>query len=205
MSHPKHSDLDALLSEVILPFYLVMRDMRVPVGRRRLESSTEHSWALALMACALAPQVDASLDVGKVAQFAVVHDLVELHAGDTTPFGPLKKVHSKERREQDSLKKIAEQTTAFPWITETIEAYERRDTPEARFVWAADKYITLLTRHKDDGKFYRSQKLTYKKFTERIAGNRAKAHAHEAIGAFYDELRAEIDARPDHFYQKGTR
>ncbi len=205
MSQPTHEDLGKLLIEVLLPFYLVKRDMRVPIGPRRLENDAEHSWALAVMACALAPEVDPSLDVGKVCQYAVVHDLVELHAGDTTPFGSKRNILSKEEREHQALVTIKQQTKVFPWLAQTITEYESRSTPEARFVWAADKYIALLTRHMDEGKFYRSIKLTKQKFDKRIARNRAKAHAHEAIGKYYDQLRAEVDASPHHFYQKDKK
>lgn len=201
MPRPSHSDLTQLLRTVILPFYQVKRDMRVPIGRRRLETDPEHSWGTALMACALAPQVDPALDVGKVCQFAVVHDLVELYAGDTTPFGAKRAVQSKEQREHAALKKIAAETKKFPWIAQTITEYELRRTPEALFVWAIDKYITLLTRHEDQGKFFRTVRMKKEKFHARVAPNRAKAHAHKVVGAYYDELMADIHAHPEYFYE----
>lgn len=200
MARPSHVDLTHLLQEIILPFYQVKRDMRVPIGPRRLENDSEHSWGLALMACALAPQVDPSLDVGKVCQFAVIHDLVELYAGDTTPFGSKQNLASKEKREHVALAKIAAKTAAFPWIADTIAEYERRDTPEALFVWATDKYITLLTRHEDRGRFFRTKRMSKESFFKRIAPNQQKANAHEAVGAYYNELMADINAHPEHFY-----
>lgn len=200
MSQPSHEDVRQLLSELIVPFYLVKRDMRVTQGRRRLENDAEHSWGLALLACALAPQVDTSLDVGKIAQFAVVHDIVELYAGDTTPWGAQQNVMSKKQREAKSLTKIKRKFKAFPWITQTIDEYDSHLSNEARFVWAVDKYINQFMRHLDDGKFYRSIKLTKQKFDQRLALSRQKAHAHKSVGEYYEVLWEEINRSPHQFH-----
>lgn len=52
-----------------------------------LESDTDHTIMLSLLACAFASKYMPDLDIGRVAQFALVHDLVEAYAGDTATFG----------------------------------------------------------------------------------------------------------------------
>lgn len=57
---------------------------RNPVNRgERRENTAEHSWHLAVMALVLAPHADAPIDVGRVITMLLVHDLVEIDAGDT--------------------------------------------------------------------------------------------------------------------------
>ncbi|MGH9594205.1 MAG: HD domain-containing protein, partial [Bryobacteraceae bacterium] len=60
----------------------ILRRTLLTDGSRR-ENSAEHSWHLALMALVLAEHADGEIDVGHVIALVVVHDLVEIYAGDT--------------------------------------------------------------------------------------------------------------------------
>lgn len=57
-----------------------------PIGVPRYENSAEHSWTLALMAVLLCEHSDAQLDLLRVIQMLLIHDLVEIDAGDTFCF-----------------------------------------------------------------------------------------------------------------------
>jgi putative hydrolase of HD superfamily len=71
------------------------------------ESDTDHTVMVALCACSLAERLYPSLDIGKVAQFALIHDLVEVYAGDTNTFNiTAKEREEKEKREHESFKRI---------------------------------------------------------------------------------------------------
>jgi 5'-deoxynucleotidase YfbR-like HD superfamily hydrolase len=94
MAKPTHTDIEQLIKTIILPFYHVKRDMPLPAGERRWENDAEHSWSVALLACALAPEVDPQLDLGKIAQYAIAHDLVEVYADDTSTFATEQKLAS---------------------------------------------------------------------------------------------------------------
>lgn len=76
MSQPDFSDIQQLVRQLVLPFYTLERDLPLPIQNHRNENDAEHSWSLALLACSLAPEIDPQLDVGKICQYAVVHDLV---------------------------------------------------------------------------------------------------------------------------------
>ena len=58
-------------------------ERRTPTGAGRLENSAEHSWHLALFALVLAEHADGEVDVAHAVALALVHDLVEIDAGDT--------------------------------------------------------------------------------------------------------------------------
>lgn len=205
MQKPTLDHLETLMTDLALPFYLIERDAVVPVGRRRFENDVEHSWSVAFLACSLAPEVDKSLDVGKIAQFAVVHDLVEVFAGDTSPWQEQAEGASKEEREEKAQEHIAKHFARFPWIAETIKEYESRASNEAKFVWAVDKVIILIMRHLDKGKHYIENGITKQHFDERLTGHRKKAHAHPAVGDYYEQLLEVFEEHPEYFHQSSNK
>jgi 5'-deoxynucleotidase YfbR-like HD superfamily hydrolase len=200
-TQPTHADIETLLKTLVLPFYHVKREMRLPMGERRLENDAEHSWSLAFLACSLAPQVDVTLDIGKLCQFAIAHDLVEVYADDTPVFGDTEALLSKEEREEKALEAIAKESTPFPWIIQTITEYERKDSNEAKFIYALDKYIATAYDYIDEGRLFRQRKMTLVEYNKTLESHRIKAHSHQAVGKYYDEVRSLLDSHPEYFHQ----
>lgn len=147
----------------LLPDVLTVADLALKFGQveratyhqdgTRPETDTDHTVMLGLIACSLAERINAKLSpisiglqVGLIAQFAFVHDLVEALAGDTDMLDPSSaKVAAKEDREQQAAKEIRRRTAKLPWIGKMIETYDRQVLPEARFVRAVDKIMPKLT------------------------------------------------------------
>jgi putative hydrolase of HD superfamily len=200
MNKPTHQDIENLLRKIILPFYHVKRDMPLPIGERRWENDAEHSWSVAFLACVLAPRIDSKLDVGKIAQYAIAHDIVEVYADDTSTFADEEKLASKADREEAALKRIAEEFAHFPWIGQIVEEYERKDTDEARFVYALDKYITVAYDYIDEGKLFRERKVTLKQYTKSLEAHRKKVQSHSEVAKYYEEVRSLLDAHPEFFH-----
>jgi len=205
MAEPTLTDLEKLMTELVFPFYKIERDAVPPIEPRRFENDVEHSWSVAFLACSLAPEIDKSLDVGKIAQFAVVHDLIEVFAGDTSPWHDSEVRGSKAEREEKAVKHIEKHFHRFPWIIQTIHAYESRTSKEAQYVWAVDKVIILLMRYLDKGKYYVDNQITRQLFDERLSAHRQKAHAHPKIGLYYDQLLELFAAHPEYFHQTQAR
>lgn len=201
MPKPEHDDIEHLLRNLVLPFHQIKRAIKVPIGDRHYENDAEHSWSLALLACSLAPQVDVELDTGKICQFAMVHDLVEIYAGDTSTFASAEEHASKPAREAQAAQTIITEFKAFPWIGETIEAYERKDSNEALFVYAVDKYIAVMYDYIDEARLFRDKKVTLAEYNEGLKDHRKKAQAHPVIARYYDHVRSLMDQRPEYFYQ----
>lgn len=144
---PEMVDKSLELATMLLAFGRVDRVCYHPDGKT-LESDAEHTVMLGVMACAFAKEYEPHLDLGKVAQFALVHDLVEVYAGDTMTFRPFtaEEKKEKEEREHRALVRLKQEFDGeFPWIGETIEAYERLEDSEARFVKFLDKILPKLT------------------------------------------------------------
>lgn len=124
------------------------------------ESDTDHTVMLGLVACAFAERFAPTLDRGRIAEFALVHDFVEVYAGDTPTARILSDADhtSKEEREAEALKRIrAEFDAELPWLGETIDAYERRDTSEARFIKVVDKALPKITNALNKGATFLKQ------------------------------------------------
>lgn len=200
MTKPTHTDIENLIRNIILPFYHIKRDMPLPIGERRWENDAEHSWSVAFLACVLAPQIDPQLDVGKIAQFATAHDVVEVYAGDTSTFAVEDDLLSKAEREEAALQRLAKEFTHFPWIVQTIEEYERRDTDEAKFVYALDKYITVAYDYIDEGKLFQERKMTLAEYNKSLEAHRQKAQHHTEVAKYYEEVRGLLDAHPEFFH-----
>jgi putative hydrolases of HD superfamily len=142
---------------------------------KTLESDTDHTCMLGLIACAFAERVNQTLpargvsksietsqtysyvnrsplDIGLIAQFAFVHDLVEALCGDTNTLRISSQGRvSKEEREHAALEELRRRFAALPWIAATIDRYEALDTPEARFVKVVDKVLPKLTHALNGG------------------------------------------------------
>jgi putative hydrolase of HD superfamily len=123
------------------------------------ESDTDHTVMLGVIACAFAQAYEPSLDIGKIAQFALAHDLVEVYAGDTDTYGLAThdRKEDKSAREATALARIqAEFGATLPWVPETIHAYESLESPEARFLKTLDKVTPKVTNLLNEGRRLRS-------------------------------------------------
>ena len=130
---------------------------------KTLESDTDHTVMLAMTAGSLADTYLPRLDRGKVVEFALLHDLVEAYAGDVPTFKNLSsdQKKAKDEAEHKALLRIQKQFgDEFPWIHSTIDAYERKDTPEARFVKIIDKMMAKVTHILNDGATLRAMNVT---------------------------------------------
>jgi len=144
------------------------------------ESDTDHMVMLGLFACAFAERFAPELDRGKIAQFALVHDLVEVYAGDTATGRILSEADhaGKEEREAAALARIREEFDAeLPWIAETIAKYESLDTPEARFIKVVDKALPKITNILNNGVTFKGQKHNAVSGTEFLEHQRSKLSA----------------------------
>lgn len=112
------------------------------------ESDTDHTVMLAILACACAEKFAPRLDRGRIAQYALVHDLVEVYAKDTPTLRPMndEQKDGKKNREKEAFEKIEKEFgNVFPWITSTIREYDSKATSEARFLKIFDSLVCRVT------------------------------------------------------------
>jgi len=109
------------------------------------ESDTDHTVMLGWIACLIASRLDV-YDVGRVAQFALVHDLPEALVGDTNSFDISDEARAeKEQREQQAIERLEDLFNGIPWLMDTLKAYEEQRELEARLVRYVDKIMPKIT------------------------------------------------------------
>lgn len=147
------------IGKLILTFAQVNRATYHEDGTT-LESDTDHTVMVSVCACALASKLyPDSLNLGLVAQFAIVHDLVEAYANDTDSFGIDEAgKQAKDEREYEAFLRIqGEFRDLYPWLPEMIERYETLDTKEARFVKTVDKLMSKITHILNGGVYFKER------------------------------------------------
>ncbi|MHA2080995.1 MAG: HD domain-containing protein [Candidatus Thorarchaeota archaeon] len=119
----------------------------------RQENDTEHSWHIALMAILLSEYANSiDIDLLKVIKMLLIHDLVEIYAGDTYAYDLVGNAH-KEKREREAADRIfgilpEDQNEE---LLELWEEFESLSTPEARFASALDKLQPLILSYNNKG------------------------------------------------------
>lgn len=106
----------------------------------RCETTAEHSWHICLMAVVLAEHANEAIDLLRVLKMLLLHDVVEVDAGDTPAFG---ESGDKEAREAQAAERLfgllpEDQRDAFEGLWREFEA---RVTSEARFAHALDRLL----------------------------------------------------------------
>ena len=120
---------------------------------RRAENDAEHSWHLCLCVIVLAEHANhPGLDVLRVLRMLIVHDLVEIDAGDTFAYdtAALAGQHEREARAADRIFGLLpeDQARSFRALWDEFEA---KQTPEARFATAVDRFQPMLLNCRTEG------------------------------------------------------
>lgn len=134
----------------------------------RHENSAEHSWHLALMAVVLQEHAAETVDLAKVIRMLLVHDIVEIDAGDTFCYDELGN-RDKEEREQKAADRIFNllPDDQSAEVRALWDEFEERSTPEARFATALDRMQPLLHNYSTRGGSWREHGITRRQVEER--------------------------------------
>jgi putative hydrolase of HD superfamily len=130
----------------------VLRQTMLTAPARR-ENSAEHSWHLAMMAMTLAEHAPPGTDIGRVTAMVLLHDLVEIDAGDLFVYADADQHARQEQAERAAADRIfallpPDQAAAFRGLW---DEFEERRTPEARFARALDRLQPMLANLRAGG------------------------------------------------------
>ena len=131
------------------------------INADRLENTAEHSWHLALLAIILAEHANEPLDVSKVVKMVLIHDIVEIDAGDTY-FYDMQAGLDKAERERVAARRIfgllpPDQEKEFQ---ELWEEFEGGATPESRFASALDRFVPQLHNFHTRGRSWKEHDIS---------------------------------------------
>lgn len=139
------------------------------IGSTRNENDAEHSWHLAVMAFLLSEYAAAKdVDVLRVIKMVLIHDLVEIDAGDTFCYDE-KANEDKAQREQKAAERLFNLLPAdqAQEIWELWHEFEALETPEARFAACLDRLQPLLLNYHTNGHTWKKPGVTSKKVLQR--------------------------------------
>lgn len=146
----------------------VLRQTPIASGARR-ENSAEHSWHLALMASVLASYAAEPVDLLRVLPMLLIHDVVEIDAGDTFAFdeGGNATKQAREERAADRIFGLLppEQAASFRALWDEFEAMA---TPESRFANALDRLQPLLLNAENGGGSWRAHGIRRDQVLQRM-------------------------------------
>jgi putative hydrolases of HD superfamily len=138
------------------------------LGGVRQENSCEHSWHIAVMAPLLAEYANEKVDVARVVKMLLIHDVVEIDAGDTFCYDEVAN-RDKAEREQRAADRLfgllpSDQSKELREIWEEFEAFE---TPEAKFANSLDRLQAMMLNHYSDGASWRKHGISSARVLQR--------------------------------------
>ena len=154
----------------------------------RLENDAEHSWYFALAAVLLAEHAKEPIDVTKVLRMALVHDIVEIDAGDTFIYDPAAQQSqaAREARAAGRLFGLLPEDQAAEMLALWGE-FEAAQSAEARYAKAIDRLVAVILNHASEGKTWRQHRVPK---DEIVAVNQRIASGSPAL---WDHVRTLIE------------
>jgi putative hydrolase of HD superfamily len=133
----------------------IVRQTYLSDGERK-ENDAEHSWHLALMAVILSEYANQDIDILKVVSMVLIHDIVEIDAGDTYAYDQAMNETKREREEKaaDRLFHLLPEDQAQK-MRELWEEFERAETFEAKFALTLDKIQPIMLNDASLGKSWK--------------------------------------------------
>lgn len=165
----------------------IKRQTFIASGMRQ-ENDAEHSWSLALMCLLFQEYANRPIDILKTVAMVLVHDVVEIDAGDTYAYDDVGNA-TKVEREQKAAERIfqmlpEDQAKRFRTLWEEFEAGQ---TAEAQYAMTMDKVQPLLLNDRTDGKMWRTHQVTKSQILKR------NEHTGDGALALWEYARKKIE------------
>lgn len=173
----------------------VLRGTPIHDGSRR-ENSAEHSWHICLYALTLADQARPGVDIARVIKMLILHDIVEIDAGDNPIHGDHDPA-AMEAAEQAAAERLfgllpPDQAAEFRSLWDEFEAAE---TAEAVFAKSLDRIQPVVANLESGGGTWAEYNVTYQQLEARV-GTKARRGAEAVWTHLLPRIRAWFDPRP---------
>ncbi len=138
----------------------IYRQTMVASDNHRQENSAEHSWHISLMAQVLAPYAEHQIDINRVISMLLIHDIVEIDAGDTFAFAPQTDIKAAEENEISAMNRLfgllpASQGERYKslWLE-----FEKAESIDAVFAKSMDRILPFFQNiHNEGGSWAKHQ------------------------------------------------
>ena len=162
----------------------------VLINSRRAENDAEHSWHLCLIVITLAEHANGpQLDVLRVLKMLIIHDLVEIDAGDTFAYDvkAMADQHAREAVAADRIFGLLPPDQAAE-VRALWDEFEARETPEAKFAAAVDRFQPMLLNVRTQGHAWRKHGVTHDRV---VARNQHVAQGSQALWEYASAMIAD--------------
>ena len=134
----------------------------------RHENDAEHAWHMAMMVYLLKEHANEEIDIAKAMMMCLIHDIVEIDAGDTYAYDA-DGLSSQQEREQKAAQRIFgllpdDQKEEMIQLFNEFEEYK---TPEARFARAMDNFQPMILNYSNDGGDWKEYNVSKSKIINR--------------------------------------
>lgn len=138
----------------------------------RKENDAEHSWHLAMMALVMSEYANENIDVLRVISMVLIHDVVELDAGDTYAYDSVANTTKREREvaAAERIFNILPKDQAV-YFREIWEEFESAETPEAKFAHVLDNIQPMMLNDASGGKAWREHEVRLSQILKRNEKN----------------------------------
>ena len=142
-------------------------------GKGRNENDAEHAWQMAVMAYLLREYANESVDIAKVMIMCLIHDIVEIDAGDTYAYDEEAKKTQKSREEAAKERIFSLlPTDQKEDLTALFEEFEAQETMEAKFARSMDNLQPLLLNNSNGGTDWKEHGVTAAQVYGRQSGTK---------------------------------
>lgn len=173
----------------------IFRQSYVTDGTRK-ENDAEHAWHMAIMTFLLSEYANEEIDVLKTIRMILIHDIVEIDAGDTYAYDDSAKATQREREERaaDRLFGMLPEDQAQE-LRALWEEFEAAETKEARFARTMDNVQPLLLNDATGGKAWEEHNVPLSKIMKR---NERTARGSEALWEYSKEALIKRNVEEGH-------
>ncbi len=150
----------------------VKRKALIKADSNRYENSAEHSWHIALAAQVLHQYSDLEVDLLRVTQMLLIHDIVEIEAGDTFAFASESELSAQYDIEQAAAEKLFGMLPSpqYQNYKNLFDEFEMSETNDAKFAKAIDRILPLIQNMQNDGGSWAQNGITRQQVIERNRG-----------------------------------
>ena len=140
-------------------------------GHGRNENDAEHAWHMAIMAYLLQEYANEPVDIAKVMLMCLIHDVVEIDAGDTYAYDTegLKTQKARENAAKERIYSLLPEDQKIS-LQGLFDEFEENKTPEAKFAHAMDNLQPLLLNNSNNGGDWREHQVT----ADQVYGRQSK-------------------------------
>ncbi len=131
----------------------VYRKSKIKSDNNRLENSAEHSWHAALAAYVLSDFLGDTVDVNKVIQMILIHDIAEMYVGDLFAFDSQHRQNEQKSKEHNAINEMASkfQLKQVDNLKALWLEFEEGKSLEAKFALAMDRFMPFLQNMNNGG------------------------------------------------------